>query len=151
LTCVPFFCNLGILIKKFTTMKTKYVCSHCNQNINVGEDIVLVAKNKDGKKSLVFLHTTLGNYTSKFNPDFAIKEGDLVKFLCPICHANLTNKKHNHLADFTMIDENEKKFNIVFSQIYGEKCTYKIEEQKVVESFGKHLERYQNPEWFLNK
>ncbi len=132
-------------------MKTKYVCSHCNQNINVGEDIVLVAKNKNGKKSLVFLHTTLGNYTRKFNTDFLIDEGELVKFMCPICHSNLTNKKNNRLANFIMIDENEKRFNIIISQIYGEKCTYKAIEQEVLESYGEHLARYQNPDWFLFK
>ena len=130
-------------------MKTKYLCSHCNQPINVGEDIVLIAKNKDGDKSLVFLHTTLGDYTSKFNSNFSINEGDLVKFSCPICHKNLTNKKNDRLAQFTLVDENDKSFTINISQIYGEKCTYKVEEQQVIETFGEHLARYQDPDWFL--
>lgn len=130
-------------------MKAKYVCSHCNQPINVEEDIVLIAKNKDGNKSLVFLHTTLGNYSSKFRYDFSISEGDLINFSCPICNQNLTNTKNNRMAQFTMIDENENKFNVIFSQIYGEKCTYKVEEKAIVETFGEHIAQYQNPDWFL--
>ena len=130
-------------------MKAKYLCSHCKQPINVDKDIVLVAKNEMGNEGLVFLHTELGNYTSKFCSSLNITEGDLVSFSCPICHHNLTNKNHESLAQFTLIDDDGKKFTINISKIYGEKCTYKVEEQKVVESFGEHLSRYLDPEWFL--
>ena len=130
-------------------MKTVYKCSHCDNPINVGEDIVLVAKNDIGEKGLIFLHTTLGNYSSKFSPGFQIVEGDIVKFSCPICHHNLTNKSEEKLAHFIQVDEDDKKFDIVISRIYGEKCTYKVEEHKVIETFGDDWMQYQNPDWFL--
>ena len=130
-------------------MKTKYVCSHCKNNINVGEDIVLVAKNDIGEKGLVFLHTELGNYTTKFSPSFTIIKGDIVKFSCPICHQNLTNHKNERLAHFIQIDENNNEYQIVFSQIYGENCTYKIEKQEIKEYYGDHWNLYQNPDWFM--
>jgi len=132
-------------------METKYLCSHCENAINVGNDIVLSAKNKDGEKGLVFLHTDLGNYESKFSAEFKIREGEKVKFYCPICHHNLTNLKNEKLAYFTMVDENEKEFTIVFSNIFGEHCSYKVEEKEVVKSFGYHWAMYSNPEWFLYK
>jgi len=129
-------------------MKTNYLCSHCNHSINVGEDIVLVAKNDNGEKGLIFLHSELGNYSSKFSNGIIINKGDLVKLSCPVCHNNLTNLKNDRLANFIMVDENDKKFDIVISQIYGENCTYKIEEQKVTETFGEHWSLYQTPDWF---
>ncbi|MDA3890528.1 MAG: hypothetical protein PF517_02565 [Salinivirgaceae bacterium] len=130
-------------------MEAKYVCSYCDQTLNVGKDIVLVAKNDVGEKGLIMLHAELGNYTSKFSPGFSLIEGDLINFSCPICKHKLTNRKNEKLANFIHIDENEKKFDIVISAIYGEKCTYKIEEHEVIETFGDHWARYQNPDWFL--
>jgi len=130
-------------------MKNKYLCSHCKKEINVDNEIVLIAKNDLGEKGLVFLKTKLGDYSSKFSSGFSVAEGDKVTFSCPICHHNLTNKKNNQLAHFIQEDENKKQFHIIISQIYGEKCTYKLEEQKIVETFGDHLSRYQNPDCFL--
>lgn len=132
-------------------MKTKYLCPHCHNTINVGNDIVLRAKNENGDRGLVFLHTELGNYDSKFSTDYEIKEGEKVKFSCPICHHNLSNLKNEKLAYFTMVDEKEKEFTIVFSKIFGEKCSYKVEEKEVVETYGYHWAMYNNPEWFLYK
>jgi uncharacterized protein YbaR (Trm112 family) len=130
-------------------MNAKYVCPDCKNSINVGNDIVLIAKNEFGQKGIVVLHTILGNYESKFSNGFSILEGDQVKFSCPVCHASLTHKKNDRLARFIQIDEKEKEAYIVFSQIYGEKCTYKIEEKEVTESYGEHLNRYSDPEWFM--
>ena len=130
-------------------MKASYKCPFCDNNINIDENIVLIAKNKVGKRGLVFLHSDLGNYTSDFSDDFEVAEGDLLKLSCPICHQNLSNKKNDSLAHFIQVDEDGKEFKIVFSKVYGEKCTYKVEAQKVVKTYGEHLARYQNPDWFL--
>lgn len=130
-------------------METKYVCSYCDETISVGDKIVLVAKNEDGDKGIVMLHTELGNYTTEWSPGLNVKEGELVKLTCPICKHNLTNKKNERLAHFVQVSEEEKRYHIVISAIYGEKCTYKIEERKVIETFGDHWARYQNPDWFL--
>lgn len=130
-------------------MKATFICPECRNSINVGEDIVLIAKNEFGQKGIVMLHTALGNYESKFSTDFTIIEGDKVKFMCPVCHHNLTNVKNENLAKFIMIDEKDKESFIVFSQIYGEKCTYKVEDKEVSERYGDHLGRYIDPEWFL--
>ncbi len=62
------------------TMDTKYLCPHCENALNVDKDIVLKAKNNSGRKGIVFLHTLLGNYKSRFNAEFTIMEGEKVKF-----------------------------------------------------------------------
>jgi len=130
-------------------MKTKFLCPECQNTINVGDDIVLVAKTKNGLKGIIFLHAELGNYTSRFNDDFTLVEGNIVTFCCPICNHNLTNHKHQNLAHLVRIDENGKEAFIVFSKIYGEQCTYKIDEKQITESYGDHLGLYTNPDWFL--
>lgn len=130
-------------------MKPKYLCPHCRNAINVKNDIVLRAKNELDQKGIVFLHTELGNYTSKFSADFTIIEGDHVKFSCPICHHNLSNLKNDKLASLVLIDADEAEAKIIFSRIFGEKCTYKIEEAEPEETFGEHWGNYASPDWML--
>ncbi|HAM99373.1 MAG TPA: hypothetical protein DCQ26_12265 [Marinilabiliales bacterium] len=130
-------------------MKTKYLCPECRNSINVGEDIVLAAKNEYDQKGIVMLHTTLGNYTSKVSSEFTIAEGDKISFICPLCHHHLGNKKNDRLARLVMVEGDGKEFYIIFSQIYGEKCTFKLEEKEVKATYGEHLSRYTDPEWFM--
>jgi len=132
-------------------METKYLCPHCENALNVDNDIVLKAKNNIGEKGLVFLHTDLGNYQSKFSIDFIVLEGEKVKFFCPLCNHNLTSLKNERLAHFIMVDADEKRFKIVFSQVFGERCTYVINECDDIQSYGDHLHLYLDPEWFLYK
>lgn len=127
----------------------KYLCPNCLTPLNVNNDIVLRAKNDIGQKGLVFLHSELGNYSSKFSADFTVVIGDHVKFSCPVCHHNLTNTKNERLASFICIDEANQESTIVFSQIYGEQCTYRVEQNEVRESFGDHFGLYNNPDWFM--
>lgn len=130
-------------------MKTKYLCPECKNSIHVGEDIVLVVKNEYDQQGIVFLHTTLGNYQSRFSSGFTMVEGDKLKLQCPICHASLGHKKNDRLAKLILVGEDEKEYFIIFSQIYGEKCTFKIEEREIKETYGEHLYRYTDPEWFM--
>lgn len=132
-------------------MDIKYLCPSCENALNVGDNIVLKAKNSSGQKGIVFLHAELGNYDTRFSKEFTLSEGEKVKFYCPLCNHNLTNVKNERLAHFTMTDESEKEFTIVFSQIYGEKCTYKVEERQVIDQYGMHWSMYTNPDWFLFK
>lgn len=132
-------------------MKTKYLCPNCENALNVGDNIVLKVKNNFGQKGIVFLHSELGNYETDFSAEFTLIEGEKVKFYCPLCNHSLTNFKNDRLAHFTMIIDDEKEYTIAFSQIYGEKCTYKIEEKEVIEKFGMHWSMYTNPDWFLFK
>ncbi|MBI9067853.1 MAG: hypothetical protein JEZ09_11215 [Salinivirgaceae bacterium] len=130
-------------------MKNRYICPKCRNNINIENNIVLIAKNEFDQKGIIMLQTKFGDYSTKFSSDFTIIEGDKVKFLCPVCHANLSNLKNDCLASFNIIDQSKKESLLVFSQIYGEKCTYVIEDKVVKKSFGDDLGKYIDSDWIL--
>jgi len=126
-------------------MVPKYLCPQCQNSINIGDDIILVAKTRTGMQGIVFLHTELGNYTSKFSEDFSLVEGNIVTFICPICHGVLTNRKNHNLAHFIFIDSKAQEATIIFSQIYGEKCTFRVVDSHISESFGDDTNKYVDP------
>ncbi|HOW09835.1 MAG TPA: hypothetical protein PLX08_08530 [Bacteroidales bacterium] len=108
-------------------MATEYLCKACKGVLNVKTSIVLSAtKVNSSKKGLIFLNPELGNYTVTTHPTFVIEEGEEYIINCPICHAHLNSLKYDHLVRILMIDEKGKQYDIYFSDIVGEKCTYKI-------------------------
>ncbi len=123
-------------------MSTKTICPRCRNSINIGNKVALVGKTKTGLKGVILLSTSLGDYTAEFSDDFTIVEGNIVKFLCPICHRNLSRRKNKNLATLISVDEDGNESNIIFSQIFGEKSTYRIENNEVKESFGKNNVNY---------
>jgi hypothetical protein len=108
-------------------MAVEYLCKICRGHLNVKTSIVLAAsKINSSKRGLIFLNPEIGNYTTTTHPDFKIEEGAEYTYTCPICHSQLNSAKYNHLVRILMIDEEGKEYNIYFSGIAGEKCTYKI-------------------------
>jgi len=108
-------------------MAVEYLCKICRGHLNVKTSIVLAASKINGsKRGLIFLNPEIGNYTTTTHPDFKIEEGAEYAYTCPICHSQLNSAKYNHLVRILMIDEEGKEYNIYFSGIAGEKCTYKI-------------------------
>lgn len=108
-------------------MATEYLCKACKGVLNVKTSIVLSAtKVNSVKKGLIFLNPELGNYTVTTHPTFVIDEGEEYIINCPICHAHLNSLKYDHLVRILMVDEKGKQFDVYFSDIIGEKCTYKI-------------------------
>ncbi len=130
-------------------MKTKYLCPECNGILNIDEDIILIAKKKNGEKGFLLLHTKLGNYDHKMDSTLKIEQGEQVDFFCPLCQIKLEyHKKKTNLSKLIRIDENDKESQVIFSNIYGEKATYHVEDKKVL-SFGQQAQKYTDPEWFL--
>jgi hypothetical protein len=124
-------------------MAVEYVCKICRGHLNVKTSIVLAAsKLHSSKRGLVFLNPEIGNYTTTTHPSFEIQEGEEYIYTCPICHSQLNSTKYKHLVRIIMIDENEKEYNIYFSGIAGEKCTYKINEDIVEEKIGPDVKTY---------
>jgi hypothetical protein len=130
-------------------MEPIYYCPICNKSITVGNDIILIAKTDHHGQGIVFLHVELGNYESSYSSDFKPKSGELTHFHCPICHADLSLTENSNLAAFDRIDEDGRQASIIISQVFGEECTYKVEDQKVTMSYGQHISKYTNPEWYL--
>jgi len=125
-------------------MAVEYLCKVCKGHLNVKNSIVLAATNIHDRtqRGLVYLNPELGNYTSTTHPSFEIKEGEEYVYNCPICGAQLNSMKYLHLVRILMKDEEGKEFNIYFSGIAGEQCTYKIRGSTVEEKSGPDVKIY---------
>jgi hypothetical protein len=123
-------------------MATEYLCKACRGVLNVKTSIILSAtKINSSKKGLLFLNPELGNYTVTTHPNFKIELGEEYLYNCPICHAHLNSLKYDHLVRVIMIDDNGDESDIYFSDIVGEKLTYKIS-GKIVEKIGPDAVKY---------
>jgi hypothetical protein len=124
-------------------MAVQYLCKVCRGHLNVKTSIILAAqKVNSNKRGLVYLNPELGNYTSTTHETFQLLKGEEYIYTCPICGAQLNSRKYYHLVRIVMIDEQGKEFNIYFSDIAGEKCTYKIRGTKVELAKGPDVQRY---------
>jgi hypothetical protein len=122
-------------------MKKSFVCPRCKGHLNVGSHIILAATSKSGDAGLILFNPEIGNYSTETNPEFVINLGEKVDFFCPICQKKLATDIHDNLSRIIMIDEDKKKFEILFSKIAGEKSTYKIIGESI-EAFGDHHSNY---------
>ena len=125
-------------------MAVEYLCKVCKGHLNVKTSIILSATNIGDhmKRGLVYLNPELGNYTLTTHPSFEIKEGEEFIYNCPICGAQLNSMKYLHLVRILMKDAEGKEFNIYFSGIAGEKCTYKIRGHTVEQKSGPDVKIY---------
>ena len=125
-------------------MAVQYLCKVCRGHLNVKTSIILAATNLSNRtqRGLVFLNPELGDYTRTTHPSFQIKKGEEYIYTCPICSAQLNSMKYLHMVRIIMIDESGKEFNIYFSGIAGEKCTYKLRDNKVEEKKGRDARMY---------
>jgi uncharacterized protein YbaR (Trm112 family) len=125
-------------------MKNDYLCPYCKGKLNVKGNIVLAVRNEAQQRGLIFLSPKIGNYESFTHSSFKLKEGEQLEIFCPMCHANLKAIEFDeHLAKISMMDESQKVYEIVFSEIVGEHCTYKLVEHSV-ESYGEDKNQYVN-------
>ena len=121
-------------------MKPYYLCPHCFSVLNIQDDVALKFEKPNGIKGIVFLHSEVGNYQARINDSVDFEESEKVDFYCPVCSESLGAREHDNLAKLVMKDL-EGEHTIVFSKIYGEKCTYKITEGGI-EKFGEHSDVY---------
>lgn len=123
-------------------MAVEYRCKTCRGVLNVKTSIILSATKIIGlKRGLILLNPELGNYTAVTHPSFKIETGEEYIFTCPICHSQLNSSKYNHLVRIIMVDESGKEYDIYFSDIGGEKCTYKVG-ASTIEKKGPDAEKY---------
>ena len=122
-------------------MKFNYKCPGCDAQLRMGEHVLLTARNISGKGSIVMLHAELGNYSVEFNPDIKFEKGEMVTFLCPVCHLDLSSDKHKNLAKVIMVDDTGKAYDVYFSKITGEHSTIKMAGEHI-ELFGPQSDQY---------
>ena len=130
-------------------MKVTYLCPHCRGAINAGNNIILSAKTGTNKVGLILLHEEIGNYSSVLSSSLTVEKGEVVDLFCPVCHESLNIPKKDSLAKYIRIDNGIKESYIIISRKYGEKITFKVDENKQIESYGDKLSRFIDPEWFL--
>jgi hypothetical protein len=113
-------------------MPIEYLCKVCRGHLKVKTSIVLAAsKTNSSERGLIFLNPEIGDYTTTTHPSFTIREGAEYVYTCPICHSQLNSAKYNHLVRIIMIDDDKREYDIYFSGIAGQKCTYKIRGKKM--------------------
>jgi uncharacterized protein YbaR (Trm112 family) len=119
-----------------------YICPKCKGFLNVENELVFITVNQKEETSIIMLSSELGDYTIKSNNNINFKLGELVNFICPLCYADLNADEFDkNLAKVIKIDENGTETEIIFSKIYGEKCTYIIHE-KNLDSYGENKDEY---------
>ncbi len=125
-------------------MKANYLCPHCRNFLNVDDKIILATENDKKENGILLLSIKLGNYSILKHPSFNLNEGDKIQISCPLCNTSLKKQTvHDNLYGIIMQDDEDKEMQILFSGVYGEKCTYKITD-KEIESFGDDAPRYIN-------
>ena len=133
------------------TLKINYLCPSCRSYIRVWNYIIFtVRRHSDKKMGLLLLNPELGNYDLIHHSSLKFDEGEMIDFLCPVCHADLTATEINkNLAHIVMIDENNKEYHVFFSKICGEQSTFKIKEDDIVEMHGEDSSAYVN--YFMSR
>lgn len=132
-------------------MRLTYKCPHCRAAINAKKNIILAAStpdNKENNRGLALLHEAMGDYTVGMSDTLSVKTGDLVEFFCPVCNTSLNSEKSDDMACFLRADETGEETTIFISRTYGEKCTFLVDENKRVKSYGDSVKKYLDPDWF---
>ena len=135
---------------KKNVMRLIYKCPHCHAAINAKKNIILATQASSDKenKGLALLHEEMGNYTVAMSPTLNVKTGDMVDFFCPVCNASLNSSKSDDMASFLRVDETGDETIIFISRIFGERCTFQVDDKKRVKSYGDSVKKFLDPEWF---
>ena len=133
------------------SLKINYLCPHCRSYLRVWNNIIFIVKSDiRNLLSILLLNPELGNYDLIHHSSIEFKEGEILDFICPVCHADLTAIEiHGNLVRIIMIDENNKEFDVYFSKICGEHSTFLIHEDDIVEKYGEESSVYVN--YFMSR
>lgn len=122
-------------------MANNFLCPVCKGHLRIGDSLVISAKSKTNKKGLLLLNPEIGNYSKTTHPTFEIEKGGEYYFYCPICHATLNSEKSPNLIRLILIDDKDLEYEVFFSNIGDERCTFKVSDKKV-EFSGPDAESY---------
>lgn len=115
---------------------SNFLCPKCRSVLNIENNIIFSVKAKNDQKGLMLLSTKIGDYSIKNQDNISFEKGDKVEFFCPICRESLSATDVNeNLARVIMQDGDENEYQILFSIIAGEYCTYMVSDENF-QSFG---------------
>jgi len=123
-------------------MANDFLCPICRGQLRIENSLVISVKTKANAKGLIFLNPEIGNYTKISHPLFKIVEGDEYTVFCPICHATLNREENPHIVKMIMADSKGAEFDVFFSVVVGEKCTYVVKD-KIVQKAGADVKLYE--------
>lgn len=125
-------------------MGNEYFCPRCKGKLKVGGYIILSSRRQNGETGLMLMSPKIGDYKIVKHPDYKYSMDERLEFYCPLCGKSLSVPEvSKNLAKILMQDENGQQAEIYFSEIVGEKCTYKVTDEEI-ESFGEQPELYTN-------
>jgi hypothetical protein len=127
-------------------MSRTYLCSHCNELLNPGSEIVLIIEHEHGR-GLLLLSGELGDYTVVHGQSFPLVVGRSYVFRCPVCHADLTSPVDEALVELHSRDMAGRLVAVNFSRIYGEHATF-VRNGSGLTSYGEHAARYEAINFF---
>jgi hypothetical protein len=121
-----------------------FACPSCSAVLNPNKRIIFVVEH-EGRRAIVLLSSHLDEFLSICEESFGnqVKEGHLVRFLCPVCHTDLAVPGDNHFAEILEIVPDREPRRVRFSTIRGEHATFVIDKDGVM-SFGEHAALYKN-------
>ncbi len=123
-------------------MVNDFSCPICKGQLMIQESLVISVKSKTNQKGLIFLNPEVGNYGKVSHPSFKLVEGEVYTVYCPICHATLNTEANPNILKMHMIDKEGVKYDIYFSVVVGEKCTYVVKD-KTVQKAGPDIKLYE--------
>ncbi|MGD0582968.1 MAG: hypothetical protein ABR974_08505 [Bacteroidales bacterium] len=69
----------------------------------------------------------------------------MLDFMCPVCRGDLTATGiHRNLVRIIMINSKNIEFDVYFSKICGERSTFVIKENDIIEKHGENSSAYVN-------
>ena len=116
--------------------KNDYLCPKCKGHLNVGDHVVFTTKNNRKKKGVILLSPDVGSYSYIHHSEYGFSDGELVEFYCPICQKDLQAASNTEFVSIIMVDHNNMEYKVMFSRKVGEKSTYVVSNDDVVEMFG---------------
>jgi uncharacterized protein YbaR (Trm112 family) len=124
-------------------MERNFHCPFCHGQLYINERIIFSIQNEQGQTGLILLTPDLGDYRAIKHPSFKIKGGEHLDFFCPICHKNLIVEKSDKKFTRVMMLESGEEYEILFSQIAGDRSTYVVGDHSF-RAFGEDAEEFTN-------
>lgn len=121
-------------------MKTHLACPHCRATLNPSVKVLLIVSYRS-RKGMILLSPQPGNFKYVCDPtvEKGLEPGDMVKFACPVCHADLTSERDNRFAELRIHQQGSHERVIEFSREFGTHATYVVEGDEVT-AFGEDVD-----------
>jgi hypothetical protein len=108
--------------------------------LNPDETIILLAE-FDDRRLLAGFHPQPGNYEMYLPADFEMPKHQRWTFSCPVCRQELVTELSDDLCALDVHTEGHTH-RIYFSRIAGERATFTVTAEGLLEDYGVHTDRY---------